>query len=149
MFSLTEADEAFRESDKSQAAFNSDQPGDTRVWIVSYEIIYFEAEEMKMVAGTAFISEGHGGILENLQKEVEEHLNSQTWLDYKKAQVAESFKLLAELHDTQEHCRLICNSTLVWKKEAALIFWKKEQKKFHPERKAKLSYRQNLQKKKR
>lgn len=63
MFSLTEADEAFRESDKSQAAFNSDQPGDTRVWIVSYEIIYFEAEEMKMVAGTAFISEGHGGIL--------------------------------------------------------------------------------------
>ena len=104
MFSLTEADEAFRESDKSQAAFNSDQPGDTRVWIVSYEIIYFEAEEMKMVAGTAFISEGHGGILENLQKEVEEHLNSQTWLDYKKAQGAESFQnYVAELHDTQEH----------------------------------------------
>ena len=104
MFSLTEADESFRESDKSQAAFNSDQPGDTRVWIVSYEIIYFEAEEMKMVAGTAFISEGHGGILENLQKEVEEHLNSQTWLDYKKAQGAESFQnYVAELHDTQEH----------------------------------------------
>ena len=104
MFSLTEADEAFRESDKSQAAFNSDQPGDARVCIVSYEIIYFEAEEMKMVAGTAFIGEGRGGILENLQKEVEEHLNSQTWLDYKKAQGAESFQnYVAELHDTQEH----------------------------------------------
>ena len=78
MFSPTEADEAFHESDKSQAAFNSDQPGDARVWIVSYEIVYVEAEEMKMVAGTAFIGEGRGEILENLQKEVEEHLNSQT-----------------------------------------------------------------------
>ena len=104
MFSLTEADEAFRESDKSQAAFNSDQPGDARVWIVSYEIIYVEAEEMKMVAGTAFIGDGRGGILENLEKEVEEHLHSQTWLDYKKERGAEYFQnYVAELHDTQEH----------------------------------------------
>lgn len=104
MFSLTEVDEAFRESDESQEAFNSDQPGDARVWIVSYETVYVEAEEMKMVAGTAFIGEGREGILENLQKEVEEHLNSQTWLDYKKAQGAEYFQnYVAELHDMQEH----------------------------------------------
>ena len=29
MFSLTEADEAFRESDEEQAALDRDQPGDT------------------------------------------------------------------------------------------------------------------------
>ena len=104
MISLTEADETFRESDKRQAAFNSDQPEDARVWIVSYEIVYVEAEQMKMVDGTAFIGDGRGGILESLQKEVEEHLNSQTWLDYKKAQGAEYFQnYVAELHDTQEH----------------------------------------------
>lgn len=40
MFSLTEADEAFRESDKSQAAFNSDQPGDP---------IYFIATSRRMI----------------------------------------------------------------------------------------------------
>ena len=104
MISLKEADEKFREEDERQAAFNNDQPGDARVWIVSYEIIYVEAEEMKMVAGTTFIGDGRGGILESLEKEVEEHLHSQTWLDYKKEQGVEYFQnYVAELHDTQEH----------------------------------------------
>lgn len=104
MISLKEADEKFREEDERQASFNNDQPGDARVWIVSYEIIYVEAEEMKMVAGTAFIGDGRGGILKNLEKEVEEHLHSQTWLDYKKERGAEYFQnYVAELHNTQEH----------------------------------------------
>lgn len=59
---------------------------------------------MKIVAGTAFIGDGHGGILESLEKEVEEHLHSQTWLEYKKERGEEDFQnYVAELHDTQEH----------------------------------------------
>lgn len=59
---------------------------------------------MKMVAGTAYIGDGRGGVLGNLQKEVEEHLNNQAWLDYKKGQGAENFQsYMAELRDTQEH----------------------------------------------
>lgn len=59
---------------------------------------------MKMVAGTAFIGDGRGGILESLEKEVEEHLHSQIWLDYKKERGEEYFQnYVAELHDTQEH----------------------------------------------
>ena len=72
--------------------------------IVSYEIIYAEEDQMKKVAGTAFIGDGRGGILENLQQEVEEHLHNQDWLDYKKGQGADNFQsYIAELRDTQEH----------------------------------------------
>ena len=59
---------------------------------------------MKKVAGTAFIGDGRGGLLENLQQELEEHLHNQAWLDYKKGQGADNFQsYMAELRDTQEH----------------------------------------------
>ena len=91
---------------------------------MSYEIIYVEAEEMKMVAGTAFIGEGRGGILENLQKEVEEHLNSQTWLDYKKAQGAESFQnYVAEFHDMQEHVLPYLQQYLSLEERGSIDIW--------------------------
>ena len=72
--------------------------------IVLYEIIYAEEDQMKKVAGTAFIGDGRGGILGNLQQEVEEHLHNQAWLNYKKGQGADNFQsYIAELRDTQEH----------------------------------------------
>ena len=59
---------------------------------------------MKEVAGTAFSGHGRGGLLENLQQELEEHLHNQAWLDYKKGQGADKFQSqMAELRDTEEH----------------------------------------------
>lgn len=104
MIPLAEADERFRAADERQADFNADHSGEARVLIVSYEIIYAEEEQMKSVAGTAFIGDGRGGVLGNLQQEVEEHLHNQAWLDYKKGQGADNFQsYMAELCDTQEH----------------------------------------------
>ena len=104
MVPLAEADERVRAADERQADFNASHQGEARVLIVSYEIIYAEENQMKKVAGTAFIGDGRGGILGNLQQEVEEHLNNQTWLDYKKGQGADNFQsYIAELRDTQEH----------------------------------------------
>ena len=104
MIPLAEADERFRAADERQADFNADHSGEARVLIVSYEIIYAEEDQMKSVGGTAFIGDGRGGILENLQQEVEEHLHNQAWLDYKKGQGADNFQsYMAELCDTQEH----------------------------------------------
>lgn len=104
MIPLAEADERLRAADERQADFNSSHQGEARVLIVSYEIIYAEEDQMKKVAGTAFIGDGRGGILGNLQQEVEEHLHNQAWLDYKKGQGADNFQsYIAELRDTQEH----------------------------------------------
>ena len=104
MIPLAEADERFRAADERQADFNADHSGEARVLIVSYEIIYAEEDQMKSVAGTAFIGDGRGGVLGNLQQEVEEHLHNQAWLDYKKGQGADNFQsYIAELRDTQEH----------------------------------------------
>lgn len=104
MIALAEADERFRATDERQVDFNDDHPGEARVLIVSYEIIYAEEDQMKKVAGTAFIGDGRGGLLENLQQELEEHLHNQAWLDYKKGQGADNFQsYMAELRDTQEH----------------------------------------------
>ena len=104
MIPLAEADERFRAADERQADFNADHSGEARVLIVSYEIIYAEEDQMKSVGGTAFIGDGRGGILENLQQEIEEHLHNQAWLDYKKGQGADNFQsYIAELRDTQEH----------------------------------------------
>ena len=104
MIPLAEADERFRAADERQADFNADHSGEARVLIVLYEIIYAEEDQMKKVAGTAFIGDGRGGILGNLQQEVEEHLHNQAWLDYKKDQGADNFQsYIAELRDTQEH----------------------------------------------
>ena len=101
---LAEADERVRAADERQADFNASHQGEARVLIVSYEIIYAEENQMKKVAGTAFIGDGRGGILGNLQQEVEEHLHNQTWLNYKKGQGADNFQsYIAELRDTQEH----------------------------------------------
>ena len=107
MIPLAEADERFRAADERQADFNSSHQGEARVLIVSYEIIYAEEDQMKKVVGTAFIGDGRGGILGNLQQEVEEHLHNQAWLDYKKGQGADNFQsYIAELRDTQEHALL-------------------------------------------
>lgn len=104
MIPLVEADERVRATDERQADFNSSHQGEARVLIVLYEIIYAEEDQMKKVAGTAFIGDGRGGILGNLQQEVEEHLHNQAWLDYKKDQGADNFQsYIAELRDTQEH----------------------------------------------
>lgn len=104
MIPLAEADERFRVADERQADFNANHSGEARVLIVSYEIIYAEEDQMKSVAGTAFIGDGRGGVLGNLQQEVEEHLHNQAWLDYKKGQGADNFQsYMAELCDTQEH----------------------------------------------
>ncbi len=104
MLSLRNADDLFRAMDNSQVAYNASHPTDTRAYIVSYEIIFVKDEEMKMVSGTAFIGDGRGGVLGNLQTEVDEHLSSQAWLDYKKGMGAEEFQsYVAELRDTQEH----------------------------------------------
>lgn len=104
MIPLAEADERFRVADERQADFNANHSGEARVLIVSYEIIYAEEDQMKSVAGTAFIGDGCGGVLGNLQQEVEEHLHNQAWLDYKKGQGADNFQsYMAELCDTQEH----------------------------------------------
>lgn len=104
MIPLAEADERLRAADERQADFNASHQGEARVLIVSYEIIYAEEDHMKKVAGTAFIGDGRGGILGNLQQEVEEHLHNQAWLDYKKGQGADNFQsYIAELRDTQEH----------------------------------------------
>lgn len=104
MIPLAEADERFRVADERQADFNASHQGEARVLIVSYEIIYAEEDQMKKVAGTAFIGDGRGGLLGNLQQEVEEHLHNQAWLDYKKGQGADNFQsYIAELRDTQEH----------------------------------------------
>lgn len=104
MIPLAEADERFRAADERQADFNADHSGEARVLIVSYEIIYAEEDQMKSVGGTAFIGDGRGGVLGNLQQEVEEHLHNQAWLDYKKGQGADNFQsYIAELRDTQEH----------------------------------------------
>ena len=104
MIPLAEADERFRAADERQVDFNADYSGEARVLIVSYEIIYAEEDQMKSVAGTAFIGDGRGGLLGNLQQEVEEHLHNQAWLDYKKGQGADNFQsYIAELRDTQEH----------------------------------------------
>ena len=104
MIPLVEADERVRATDERQADFNSSHQGEARVLIVLYEIIYAEEDQMKKVAGTAFIGDGRGGILGNLQQEVEEHLHNQAWLDYKKGQGADNFQsYIAELRDTQEH----------------------------------------------
>ena len=104
MIPLAEADERLRAADERQADFNSSHQGEARVLIVSYEIIYAEEDQMKSVAGTAFIGDGRGGLLGNLQQEVEEHLHNQAWLDYKKGQGADNFQsYIAELRDTQEH----------------------------------------------
>lgn len=101
---LAEADERLRAADERQADFNDSHQGEARVMIVSYEIIYAEEDQMKSVAGTAFIGDGRGGLLGNLQQEVEEHLHNQAWLDYKKGQGADNFQsYIAELRDTQEH----------------------------------------------
>lgn len=70
MIPLAEADERFRGADKRRADFNASHPGEARVLIVSYEIIYAEEDQMKKVAGTAFIGDGRGGILGNLQQYV-------------------------------------------------------------------------------
>lgn len=92
------------EADERQVDFNASHQGEARVLIVSYEIIYAEEDQMKSVAGTAFIGDGRGGLLGNLQQEVEEHLHNQAWLDYKKGQGADNFQsYIAELRDTQEH----------------------------------------------
>lgn len=104
MIPLAEADERLRAADERQADFNDSHQGEARVLIVSYEIIYAEEDHMKKVAGTAFIGDGRGGLLGNLQQEVEEHLHNQAWLDYKKGQGADNFQsYIAELRDTQEH----------------------------------------------
>lgn len=104
MIPLAEADERVRAADERQADFNASHQGEARVLIVSYEIIYAEEDQMKSVAGTAFIGDGRGGLLGNLQQEVEEHLHNQAWLDYKKGQGADNFQsYIAELRDTQEH----------------------------------------------
>ena len=104
MIPLAEADKRFRAADERQVDFNDDHPKEARVLIVSYEIIYAEEDQMKKVAGTAFIGDGRGGLLDNLQQEVEEHLHNQSWLDYKKGQGADNFQsYMAELRDTQEH----------------------------------------------
>lgn len=104
MIPLAEADERFRVADERQADFNANHSGEARVLIVSYEIIYAEEDHMKSVAGTAFIGDGRGGVLGNLQQEVEEHLHNQAWLDYKKGQGTDNFQsYMAELCDTQEH----------------------------------------------
>lgn len=104
MIPLAEADKRFRAADERQADFNADHSGEARVLIVSYEIIYAEEDQMKSVGGTAFIGDGRGGVLGNLQQEVEEHLHNQAWLDYKKGQGADHFQsYMAELCDTQEH----------------------------------------------
>lgn len=104
MIPLAEADERFRAADERQSDFNADHSGEARVLIVSYEIIYAEEDHMKSVGGTAFIGDGRGGVLGNLQQEVEEHLHNQDWLDYKKGQGADNFQsYIAELRDTQEH----------------------------------------------
>ena len=104
MIPLAEADKKFRTADERQVDFNDDHPKEARVLIVSYEIIYVEEDQMKKVAGTAFIGDGRGGLLDNLQQEVEEHMHNQSWLDYKKGQGADNFQsYIAELRDTQEH----------------------------------------------
>lgn len=104
MIPLAEADERVRAADERQVDFNASHQGEARVLIVSYEIIYAEEDQMKSVAGTAFIGDGRGGLLGNLQQEVEEHLHNQAWLDYKKGQGADNFQsYIAELRDTQEH----------------------------------------------
>lgn len=104
MIPLAEADERLRAVDERQADFNANHSGEARVLIVSYEIIYAEEDQMKKVAGTAFIGDRRGGILGNLQQEVEEHLHNQAGLDYKKGQGADNFQAyIAELRDTQEH----------------------------------------------
>lgn len=104
MIPLAEADERVRAADERQVDFNASHQGEARVLIVSYEIIYAEEDQMKSVAGTAFIGDGRGGLLGNLQQEVEEHLHNQAWLDYKKGQGADNFlSYIAELRDTQEH----------------------------------------------
>lgn len=104
MIPLAEADESLRAADERQADFSANHSGEARVLIVSYEIIYAEENQMKSVAGTAFIGDGRGGLLGNLQQEVEEHLHNQAWLDYKKGQGADNFQsYIAELRDTQEH----------------------------------------------
>ncbi|MDO5390323.1 MAG: YodL domain-containing protein [Eubacteriales bacterium] len=104
MIPLAEADKRFRAADERQADFNASHQGEARVLIVSYEIIYAEEDHMKSVGGTAFIGDGRGGILGNLQQEVEEYLHNQAWLDYKKGQGADNFQsYMAELRDTQEH----------------------------------------------
>lgn len=68
MIPLAEADKRFRAADERQVDFNASHQGEARVLIVSYEIIYAEEDHMKSVAGTAFIGDGRGGILENLQQ---------------------------------------------------------------------------------
>lgn len=104
MIPLAEADKRFRAADERQADFNASHQGEARVLIVSYEIIYAEEDHMKSVGGTAFIGDGRGGILGNLQQEVEEYLHNQAWLDYKKGQGEDNFQsYMAELRDTQEH----------------------------------------------
>ncbi|MDO4649503.1 MAG: YodL domain-containing protein [Eubacteriales bacterium] len=104
MIPLAEADSRIRAADERQVDFNDDHPKEARVLIVSYEIIYAEEDQMKKVAGTAFIGDGRGGLIDNLQQEVEEHLHNQSWLDYKKGQGADYFQsYIAELRDTQEH----------------------------------------------
>src|SRR5699024_8097886 len=101
---MAEADERFRAADERQADFNADHSGEARVLIVSYEIIYAEEEQMKSLAGTAFIGDGSGGVLGYIQQELEEHLRNDDWLDYKKGQGAYNFQsYMAELCDTQEH----------------------------------------------
>lgn len=74
---LAEADERLRAEDERQSDFNANHSGKARVLIVSYEIIYAEEDQMKSVVGTAFIGDGRGGLLGNLQQEVEEHLHNQ------------------------------------------------------------------------
>ena len=104
MIPLAEADKRFRAADERQVDFNDDHPKEARVLIVSYEIIYADEDQMKKVAGTAFIGDGRGGLVDNLQQEVEEHLHNQSWIDYKKGQGADNFQsYMAELRDTQEH----------------------------------------------
>lgn len=104
MMTLVDAEDIFRAADERQMEYNSSHPAEARTMIVSYEIMYVKDEEMQMVVGTAFIGEGRGGVIGNLQKENEEHLNSQAWLDYKRGKDPESFQsYIAELRDTQEH----------------------------------------------
>ena len=55
---------------------------------------------------------------------MEEHLNSQTWLDYKKAQGAESFQnYVAEFHDMQEHVLPYLQQYLSLEERGSIDIW--------------------------